>query len=81
MEKEEILQRILIGNIISMSKGFNYTVEEKIKCWLNLQSTYVNIKGLKHVGFVGEFKVNFNIPDYFGLGKNVSKGFGTIKKK
>ena len=81
MEKEEILQRILIGNIISMSKGFNYTVEEKIKCWLNLQSTYANIKGVKHVGFVGEFKVNFNIPDYFGLGKNVSKGFGTIKKK
>ena len=54
MEKEEILQRILIGNIISMSKGFNYTVEEKIKCWLNLQSTYANIKGLKHVGFVGQ---------------------------
>ena len=40
----------------------------------------VNIKSIKHVGFVGEFKVNFNIPDYLGIGKNVSKGFGTIKK-
>lgn len=80
MEKEEILKKILIGNIISMSKGLSYTVNDKIKCWINLEKKQVNIKGIKHIGFIGEFKVNFNIPDYFGIGKNVSKGFGTIKK-
>lgn len=80
MEKEEILKKILIGNIISMSKGLNYTVEDQVKCWINLDKIQVNIKDIKHIGFVGEFKVNFNIPDYFGVGKNVSKGFGTIKK-
>lgn len=80
IEKEEILKKILIGNIISMSKGLNYTVEEQVKCWINLEKIQINIKNIKHIGFVGEFKVNFNIPDYFGIGKNVSKGFGTIKK-
>ena len=80
MEKEEILKKILIGNIISMSKGLNYTVEDQVKCWINLDKVQVKIKDIKHIGFVGEFKVNFNIPDYFGIGKNVSKGFGTIKK-
>lgn len=81
MEKEEILQKILVGNIISMCKGLNYTVEDKIKCWINLKSKAVTIKNIKHIGFVGEFKINFNIPDYFGIGKSVSKGFGTVKKK
>ncbi|MCC3867942.1 CRISPR-associated endonuclease Cas6 [Terrisporobacter mayombei] len=80
MDQEEILKKILIGNIISMSKGLNYTVEDKVKCWINLDKIQVNIKDIKHIGFVGEFKVNFNIPDYFGIGKNVSKGFGTIKR-
>ena len=80
MEKEEMLKKILIGNIISMSKGLNYTVSDQVKCWVNLRKVDVNIKDIKHIGFMGEFRVNFNIPDYLGIGKNVSKGFGTIKK-
>jgi hypothetical protein len=29
------------------------------------------------LGFIGTFSVNFQIPDYWGIGKSVSKGFGT----
>ena len=32
------------------------------------------------IGFFGTFQVNFNLPDYIGLGKSISRGFGTIKK-
>jgi hypothetical protein len=32
------------------------------------------------MGFLGTFSVNFNIPDYLGLGKSVSRGFGPVKK-
>lgn len=80
IEKEEILKKILIGNIISMSKGLNYTVDKQIFCWVNLKEVSVNLKGKKHIAFVGRFKVNFNIPDYLGIGKSVSRGFGTVKK-
>jgi hypothetical protein len=31
-------------------------------------------------GFKGTFAVNFELPDYIGLGKSVSRGFGTIKR-
>lgn len=78
IKKEEILKKILIGNIISMCKGLNYTVEEKINCWINLEEREVNLKGIKHKAFIGKFKVNFKIPSYLGLGKAVSKGFGSI---
>jgi len=32
------------------------------------------------LGFLGAFTVNFSIPDYWGIGKSVSRGFGTIRK-
>jgi len=30
--------------------------------------------------FFGTFSVNFEIPDYWGIGKSVSRGFGTIQR-
>jgi len=32
------------------------------------------------LGFLVAFSFNFAIPDYWGIGKSVSKGFGTIKR-
>lgn len=29
------------------------------------------------LGFLGTFSVNFEIPDYWGIGKSVSSRFGT----
>jgi len=80
MEREELLKKILIGNIISMSKGLKYEIKEKINCWINITEKEVMLKNVKHIGFLGQFKVNFEVPDYFGIGKSVSRGFGTIKK-
>lgn len=79
IDKEEMLKRILIGNIISLSKGLNYTVDKKINVWINLKEIEVMLKGIKHIGFKGNIKVNFKIPNYLGIGKSVSRGFGTIK--
>ena len=31
------------------------------------------------LGFLGAFSVNFEIPDYWGIGKSVSRGFGTVR--
>jgi hypothetical protein len=79
--KKELLVRILIGNIISMSKGLGYTVPEPIKVNIgNLREVKTSLKGTPMLGFLGSFSVNFEIPDYFGLGKSVSRGFGTIKR-
>lgn len=79
IEQEEILKKILIGNIMSISKGLGYTVDKKVNCWINLREKEIMLKGIRHIGFLGEFKVNFRIPDYLGIGKSVSRGFGTVK--
>lgn len=78
IEREELLKRVLAGNILSMAKGLDYTVNKKISVWLDVKSMRTNFKNIEMLAFVGLFKVNFEIPDYFGLGKSVSRGFGTV---
>jgi len=79
--KKEKLEKILVGNIISMSKYLNYTVDKKIEAnILNYREFGVKYKGNSFVGIFGEFTVNFNIPNLFGIGRKVSKGFGSVIK-
>ncbi len=78
-KKQELLEKILIGNIISMSKSLGYTVPEPIKANIGkLKEVPTSLKGTPMLGFLGTFSVNFEIPDYWGIGKSVSRGFGTV---
>jgi len=81
-KRKELLEKILIGNIISMSKSLGYTVPEPIKANIDrLKEIKTSLKGIPMLGFLGTFSVNFEIPDYWGIGKSVSRGFGTIVKQ
>lgn len=79
-ERRELLNKILIGNIISVAKALGYKIAERIEAKTEVYSKRVTLKGIAMIGFMGKFKVNFNLPDYIGLGKSVSRGFGTIKR-
>jgi len=78
-EKNELLKKVLKGNILSMAKYMNYWIEEQLNVEVNLKVVRVNYKNHAMTAFKGSFKVNFIIPDYLGLGKSVSRGFGTVK--
>ncbi len=79
-EKNEMLKRVMTGNILSMSKYLDcwLSKDQKIKIDHKLKETKVNLKGKNMTGFTGIFKTNFSIPDYLGLGKSVSRGFGAV---
>ncbi|MFZ6008598.1 MAG: CRISPR-associated endonuclease Cas6, partial [Nitrospirota bacterium] len=58
-KKKDLLEKILIGNIISMSKSLGYTVPEPIKAnIINLKEVPTRLKGTPMLGFVGTFSVN-----------------------
>jgi len=80
-EKKELLNGILVGNILSMCKSLDYVVTSKLYVHSRLDDKQVEFKGVPVIGFTGEFRVNFRIPDFFGLGKGVSQGFGVVKTK
>lgn len=77
-EKKDLLKRSLIGNLISMSKGLQYTVPAQIEAETMLTTTSIKLKGTDMIGFIGGFRTNFEIPEFFGIGKSVSRGFGTV---
>ncbi len=82
--RSRLLERILIGNILSMSKGLGYVVTEEIRVSsldVYPMRTPVRLKGVPMTGFKGTFAVNFDLPDLIGLGKSVSRGFGTITRR
>lgn len=79
-DKKEILNKILVGNLLSMSKGLGIIVNKRLYAKTHFDEKIVNYKGVKMNAFKGEFKVYYDIPDYFGLGKGVSQGFGCVKQ-
>ncbi len=76
--KEQILSRILIGNILSLCKGFGVTIEGKLSVEYQLKSRYVIYKGTKMEAFTGKFQVNCRIPELLGIGKGTASGFGVV---
>ena len=79
-QRPELLKKILIGNLISVSKWLQYDVKDRIYAMVNVNPINVNFKNQKMIAFKGNFVCNFLIPDYLGLGKSVSRGFGTVLK-
>jgi len=78
-KREKVLDAVLKGNILSLSKSLGYVVDRQINLTsLNLKAAECFLKSTPMLGFLGTFSVNFEIPDYWGIGKSVSRGFGTI---
>src|SRR5271157_5895720 len=80
-ERDEFMRKILTGNILSMAKSLNYDVPGQIKCDTNLHFQKDRLKDVSVMVFTGKFHVNFLIPDFLGIGKSVSRGFGAVKQR
>ncbi len=82
-EKQDMLHAILVGHILSFFR--NTTIElgshERLMAKVNVQEKSTHFKENKMVAFSGSFVVNALLPEEIGLGKSVSRGFGTVVKR
>ena len=77
--RKQLLSRILVGNILSAAKGLDIKIDKKILAEIQyVKPINCNIKGSQLIGFYGQFKINFDMPPLFSIGKSVSRGFGVI---
>ena len=77
--RKNLLAKILTGNLLSMSKGIGYNATNPIYSEIHdFEEVNTTLKGNPMVGFLAKFAVNFVIPDLWGLGKSVSRGFGVV---
>lgn len=74
----ELLQRILVGNVLSLGKSFGIMATERLEPKLFLRPRTVTAKRQRLIGFVGRFQINFKIPPEIGIGHLVSIGFGEV---
>ncbi len=79
-EKNSFLNKMLQNNILSFYKGIDYRVEERIMVTGKFFEKTTQFKNKKMLAFEGVFVTNALLPDYIGIGKSTSRGFGTILK-
>ena len=78
-KKTQFLENILVGNLLSMSKSIDYSVDNPIRIQLyEFHEVATRLKGNPMTAFKGRFSSTFSIPDFWGIGKSTSRGFGTV---
>ena len=79
--RKNYLEKILQNNILAFYKGIGHFEPQRILVKIqSFKSTPVQFKNEKMLGILCRFTSNAHLPNYIGLGKSVSRGFGTIIK-
>ncbi len=78
-ERKQMLNKILAGNILSFLKGLNIFIDFRLIPQVDyFKVIKVVVNKNAFVGVYTKFGINILMPDYIGIGKSVSKGYGTI---
>ena len=80
VERIRFLERMLTAHLMSFLKGVGIWVENTVECTIqSLSEPYkVRNKGVPLMAFDLQFKTNLSLPNYVGIGKNASIGYGII---
>jgi len=83
IQQKQRLKQILRGNLLTLSKGFGYTIPDFDRVELDgwFRPVERNFHNIPMQCFSGEFTVNFKIPDQLALGKQIARGFGVVEKQ
>jgi hypothetical protein len=81
-ERVQLLERLLTGNILSFAKGIEWQVERPVKVQLQevKSEKIIRYKGVPLLAFDVLFRCNVFLPNYLGLGKSASHGFGIVRQ-
>ena len=82
-ERIAFLERILVGNLLSLAKGVGITFEEQLTCRItSLSQPYtLRHKQTSLLSYNIEFTTNLSLPEYIGLGKNAALGYGVVTRR
>lgn len=77
-QKQDFLDSAIRNNILSFYKGIGFWTKEQILVTSKLREKQTMFKNKKMLAFEGDFVSNAFIPNYAGIGKSTSRGFGTV---
>jgi hypothetical protein len=81
-ERLFLLQQILQNQLVALLHQLGHSPERSVQVRLQAlrDEKWVSYKGVKMLAFSIEFASNAFLPDYIGLGKGCSVGWGVVKK-
>lgn len=81
-EQKQFLEKVLIGNIISLAKSIGWDVDKQVIMQIkHIERHYIMpLKGIKMEAFDLHLLCNVSLPNYLGLGKGASQGFGMVSR-
>lgn len=81
-EQISFLESTLKANILSFAKGIGWEVNKPIELHIKQINNQkpVKLKGNTVLGFTLDFTTNVFLPNFIGLGKSVSLGYGVVRE-
>lgn len=78
-EKPSYLNKLLGQNIIFLAREVGINLDQDILTKVKVTSLFPEpVDDNKWGAFMGDFKTNFVLPSYIGIGNGITRGFGTI---
>ena len=77
-DRTDFLNRQLQNNILSFYKGLSFRTDERIMVITRVEEKQTLFKNKSMLVFSGQFTSNAYLPEWTGIGKAVSRGFGTV---
>jgi hypothetical protein len=80
-QRTPFLEKILVANALSALKWLGIFLDYRLSSAIDSYvPTRVRVHDNSFEAFHARFSLNVGLPDYMGLGKSVSKGFGSIRR-
>lgn len=82
-ERKAMLEKLMIGNILSLAKGIGWTVEQPIKVKIQHieRERKIRYKDTRLSAFDVAFTCNVALPNFIGLGKSSAMGYGVVRRE
>jgi hypothetical protein len=80
LQRDAFMQKLLATQLTTLAKSLDYETTVPITCQAKVRFERERIDRENVMVFLGKFRTNLRIPDYLGIGRSVSRGYGTIKR-
>lgn len=79
-QKARLFGSILENNLLTLARNFRISINKPLNININIKDDNIIQKETNIVGLFGTFFVNFELPQFLGIGRGISRGFGTVKQ-
>ena len=77
--RDAFMEKLLLTHLNTLAKSLDAPPAEPVTCTAHVKFKRERIDHENVIVFLGKFRTNLRIPDYFAIGQSVSQGYGTIR--